>query len=281
MRRADRLFQIVQILRRSRRPVTAAALAEELEVSKRTVYRDVADLMGQRVPIEGEAGLGYLLGADYDMPPLMLTPDEIEAVVLGAQWVAALPDRILARAAQDVVAKIAAVVPDHLRAVILEPSVGPKPPLGQAEASVDTSALRFAIRSGLKLRLRYRSDAGAETERTVWPVILGLGETSRMLVAWCELRQDFRHFRIDRIIEAERLDEKNGLRQGELRRRWQLWREATIRIPQAQAPNTLYGVMVGGRGGSAAGFAGAVGAGGAAGGGAAGAEEAGGEDGTS
>src|SRR6201987_2535260 len=97
MRRADRLFQIIQILRRSTRPVTAASLAQELEVSKRTVYRDVADLIGQRVPIEGEAGLGYLIASDYDMPPLMLTPDEIEAVMLGAQWVAGRSDKALAR----------------------------------------------------------------------------------------------------------------------------------------------------------------------------------------
>jgi predicted DNA-binding transcriptional regulator YafY len=88
MRRADRLFQIVQILRRYTRPVTASMLAEELEVSKRSVYRDIADLIGQRVPIQGEAGLGYVLDSDFDMPPLMLTPDEIEAAVLGAQWVA-------------------------------------------------------------------------------------------------------------------------------------------------------------------------------------------------
>jgi predicted DNA-binding transcriptional regulator YafY len=115
MRRADRLFQIIQILRRSSRPVTAAALAEELEVSKRTVYRDVADLIGQRVPIEGEAGLGYLLASDYDMPPLMLTPDEIEAVMLGAQWVAGRSDKVLSNAARDVIAKIAAVVPERLR----------------------------------------------------------------------------------------------------------------------------------------------------------------------
>ena len=128
MRRADRLFQIIQILRRSSRPVTAAALAEELEVSKRTVYRDVADLMGQRVPIEGEAGSGYLLASDYDMPPLMLTPDEIEAVVLGAQWVAGRSDKVLSNAARDVVAKIAAVVPEHLRPFILEPGLGAEEP---------------------------------------------------------------------------------------------------------------------------------------------------------
>lgn len=231
MRPADRLFQIIQILRRSTRPVTAAALAEELEVSKRTVYRDVADLMGQRVPIEGEAGLGYLLASDYDMPPLMLTPDEIEAVMLGAQWVAGRSDKVLSNAARDVVAKITAVVPERLRPFIVEPSVGVKPTTKVSEETVDPSRLRSAIRTGRKLRLRYRSEAGEETERTVWPVILGYAETSRLLVAWCELRQSFRHFRTDRIIEAEMLDEINGLRQGELRRRWQLWREANLRVP--------------------------------------------------
>jgi predicted DNA-binding transcriptional regulator YafY len=231
MRRADRLFQIIQILRRSTRPVTAAALAEELEISKRTLYRDVADLIGQRVPIEGEAGLGYLLATDYDMPPLMLTPDEIEAVVLGAQWVAGRSDKILSNAARDVVAKIAAVVPERLRPFIVEPSVGVKPTIAEQEERVDASMLRSAIRNGRKLRLHYRSEAGEETERTVWPVILGYAETHRLLVAWCELRQSFRHFRTDRIIEAETLDERNGLRQGELRRRWQLWREANVRSP--------------------------------------------------
>jgi predicted DNA-binding transcriptional regulator YafY len=230
MRRADRLFQIIQILRRSTRPVTAAALAEELEVSKRTVYRDVADLIGQRVPIEGEAGLGYLLASDYDMPPLMLTPDEIEAVTLGAQWVAGRSDKVLSNAARDVIAKITAVVPERLRPFIAEPTVGVKPTVAEPE-EVDPSSLRLAIRNGRKLRLRYRSEAGAETERTVWPVILGYAETTRLLVAWCELRQSFRHFRTDRMIEAETLDEMIGLRPGELRRRWRLWREANARVP--------------------------------------------------
>ena len=137
MRRADRLFQIIQILRRSTRPVTAAALADELEVSKRTVYRDVADLIGQRVPIDGEAGLGYLIAADYDMPPLMLTADEIEAVMLGAQWVAGRSDKVLSNAARDVIAKIAAVVPERLRPFIAEPSVGVKPIAVEPEESVD------------------------------------------------------------------------------------------------------------------------------------------------
>lgn len=224
MRRADRLFQIIQILRRSSAPLTAAALAAELEVSKRTVYRDIADLIGQRVPVAGEAGLGYLLDPGYDMPPLMLTPDEIEAAVLGAQWVAGRADPVLANAARDLVAKIAAAVPGHLRPFIAEPSVGPKPGRAPPDEAIDAVPLRAAIRAGLKLRLRYRSQAGEATERTVWPVILGYAEASRLLVAWCELRQDFRHFRTDRIIEATVLDQPHGLRAGELRRRWQRWR---------------------------------------------------------
>ena len=129
MRRADRLFQIIQILRRSSRPVTAAALAAELEISQRSVYRDIADLMAQRVPIEGEAGLGYVLDRAFDMPPLMLTPDEIEAAVLGAQWVAGRNDPALARAARDLLAKIEAVVPENLRPFVAEPTLAAPPAL--------------------------------------------------------------------------------------------------------------------------------------------------------
>src|ERR1700716_525453 len=108
MRRADRLFQIIQVLRRNRRPVTADAMAAELETSKRTIYRDIADLMAQREPIRGEAGVGYVLDGGYDLPPLMLTPDEIEAAVLGAQWVARRADPILSPAAEDFTANIRA-----------------------------------------------------------------------------------------------------------------------------------------------------------------------------
>lgn len=228
MRRADRLFQIIQILRRSSRPVTAAALAEELEVSRRTVYRDMADLIGQRVPIDGEAGLGYLLEPGYDMPPLMLTPDEIEAVVLGAQLVARLSDPFLANAARDVVAKIASTVPERLRPFIAEPSVGAKPASGPREDSLDVRPLRSAIREGLKVRLRYRSETGDETERIVWPVILGYAEAHCLLVAWCETRQAFRHFRTDRILSATVLDQAYGMRRSELRRRWERWREGEL-----------------------------------------------------
>ena len=141
MRRAERLFQIIQILRRSRSPVTGAALADELEVSTRTVYRDVADLMAQRVPIMGEAGLGYLLAAEYDMPPLMLTPAELEAIVLGAQWVAGRDDPLLSPAARDVLAKIVTAVPAHLRPFVAEPSTGVAPRLATVEEVVDAGIL--------------------------------------------------------------------------------------------------------------------------------------------
>lgn len=225
MRRADRLFQIIQILRRSTRPVTAAALAGELEVSTRTIYRDMADLIGQRVPIDGEAGLGYVLADDYDMPPLMLTPDEIEAIVLGAQWVAGRAEPILANAARDVVAKIAAVVPDHLTPFIVEPSVGAKPVDRPPDDGVDTLRLRGAIRAGLKVRVRYRSATGKETERVIWPILLGYDDTARLLIAWCEMRGDFRHFRLDRMISIDVGNEPHGVGASALRRRWQAWRD--------------------------------------------------------
>ena len=220
MRRADRLFQILQILRRARRPTTARALAAELEVSPRTVYRDIADLMASRTPILGEAGIGYVLGRDFDMPPLMLTPDELEAAALGAQWVAEKGDAGLATAARDLLAKIAAVTPERLRPFVLEPSVGVAPSRTPAADGLDLVQARAAIRRGLKLRIRYRDEAARESERTVWPVMIGYVETARMLAAWCEWREDFRHFRVDRILAAEFLDLRYPARPAELRARW-------------------------------------------------------------
>ena len=226
MRRADRLFQIIQILRRGARPVTASALAEELEVSKRSVYRDIADLMGQRVPIQGEAGLGYVLDSDFDMPPLMLTPDEIEAAVLGAQWVAERGDPVLAHAARDLIAKIAAAVPERLRPFIAEPTIGAPPGNVLASDGLDIAKTRLWIRSGRKIRIDYRDQETQDSQRTIWPVIIGYAETVRLLAAWCELRQGFRHFRTDRIVAAEFLDENHGCRPRDLMTRWKRHIEA-------------------------------------------------------
>jgi predicted DNA-binding transcriptional regulator YafY len=223
MRRADRLFQIIQVLRRSTQPVTAGQLAAELEVSQRSVYRDVADLIGQKVPIRGEAGIGYVLDRDFDMPPLMLTPEELEAAVLGAQWVADRGDAVLAGAARDLISKIAAVVPERLRPFITEPSIGAPPSQAAAVDGLDIVQTRSWIRSGRKIRIRYRDEQSRQTERTIWPTIIGYAETVRLLAAWCELRQDFRHFRTDRIVAAEFLEEPYGCRPRELRARWRIF----------------------------------------------------------
>jgi len=220
MRRADRLFEIVQILRRSRRPVTAERIAEELETSKRSVYRDITALVAQRVPISGEAGVGYVIDRAFDMPPLMLTPDELDAAVLGATWVASRGEPELARAAQDLLAKIEATVPERLRSQILEPAMSIAPPAEVRAESVSASQLRQAIRSGRKLALSYTDREGAASTRIVWPVVLGYRDSGRILAAWCENRKAFRYFRTDRMLSAELLSEAIPERRALLRARW-------------------------------------------------------------
>jgi predicted DNA-binding transcriptional regulator YafY len=221
MRRADRLFQIIQILRRFRRPVTAEKLSAELQVSVRSIYRDVRDLISQGVPIRGEAGVGYVLDRVYDMPPLMLNPEELEAAVLGVQWVAERGDPALASAARDLLSKISSAVPERLRIFITEPTLGTPPNNHPVADGIDLARTRSWIRHGRKLQIQYRSEDGSKTERVIWPVIIGYADSVRLLAAWCELRQDFRHFRTDRITQVEFLDQPHGSSLRELKRRWQ------------------------------------------------------------
>jgi predicted DNA-binding transcriptional regulator YafY len=221
MRRADRLFRIIQVLRRRRRPATAAEIAEELEASPRTIYRDIAQLMADRVPIRGEAGIGYVLEGGFDMPPLMLTADEIEAAMLGAQWVMGRGDADLARAASDLVAKIGAVIPEHLRPILMEPA-GSAPP-GAPDAVrdvIDMARVRTAIRAQGKIRLTYRDEQGTETARVIWPIAVSYWERVRLIVAWCELRKAFRHFRTDRIASYEFLETRYTAPRARLRAQW-------------------------------------------------------------
>ncbi|MDE3116236.1 MAG: YafY family transcriptional regulator [Pseudomonadota bacterium] len=229
MRRADRLFRIIQILRRKRRPVTAEAIAEEVETSVRTIYRDIAQLMADRVPIRGEAGIGYVLDGGFDMPPLMLTADEIEAVMLGAQWVMGRGDPVLTRAAHDLVAKVGQVVPEHLRPLLHDPaSVTPRLHAGEADA-IDMARLRGAIRTQGKIALLYRDESGAETERVIWPIAVAYFETVRVIVGWCELREGFRHFRTDRIVRADFLEDRYKTSRARLRAAWKKVREAQVK----------------------------------------------------
>jgi predicted DNA-binding transcriptional regulator YafY len=230
MRRDDRLFQIIQVLRRTRKPLTADAIAAELETSKRTIYRDIATLMAQHVPIRGEAGMGYILERGFDMPPLMLTADEIEAAVLGAQWVMGHADPALAKAAEDLVAKIADTVPERLRPFVLEPASRARPDFHATADQLDMVLMRAHIHAGKKVLLRYCDEQGRDTERTIWPIAVGYLEAVRILAAWCELRNDFRSFRTDRTIEAIYLDEKYPERREALRARWRktlTWERAT------------------------------------------------------
>lgn len=220
MRRADRLFQIIQILRRGKRPVTADAIAEELETSKRTVYRDIADLIGQRAPIRGEAGVGYILEDGFDLPPLMLTPDEVEAAVLGAQMVAARGDPVLRRAAEDLIAKIGAVIPEQLRPLVVEPATRALPSKHSVADNIDMAQVRGAIRHGRKLVITYADELERTSRRTVWPFAIGYYETIRLIMCWCELRTDFRSFRTDRVSAAEFLEDRYPDRPASLRARW-------------------------------------------------------------
>ena len=220
MRRAERLFQIIQILRRSRQPVTADAMAVELETSKRSVYRDIAALIGQRAPIRGEAGVGYVLEAGYDMPPLMLTPDEIEAAVLGAQWVAGRGDPVLATAANDLIAKIAAAVPEQLRPYVLQPATEASRAWKALPDGIDIAQTRAWIHAGRKIRLDYRDEKGAVSQRVIWPVTVAYLDTVRMLIGWCELREAFRSFRTDRVAGADFLEDRHGHRPSVLRAKW-------------------------------------------------------------
>lgn len=226
MSRAERLLSLLQLLRRHRRPVSGAALAGELGISLRTLYRDIASLQAQGAVIDGAPGFGYVLQPGFVLPPLMLTPDEIESMVLGSRWVAERADARLGDAARSALAKIAAVLPPDARpllegaSLLIGPVVDPPPPGALSAGDAGLATLRLAIRSEHKLALRYSDAQGDETARTVWPIALGFFDRVRVLVAWCELRQALRHFRTDRIVALETTDQRYPRRRQVLLRAW-------------------------------------------------------------
>jgi predicted DNA-binding transcriptional regulator YafY len=231
VRRADRLFEIIQFMRR-KDLVRARDLSEALEVSDRTIYRDIQDLIASGVPIEGEAGVGYVLKPGFDLPPLMFSEQEIEALVLGARIVESWADVELAAAATDVIAKVEAVIPDRLRSYMANTALLAPPHHYMEAISFEMPELRHALRNQLKLHFRYRNALGEESERTVRPLCLAYFGPVWLLSAWCELREDFRTFRLDRIegfeVREDRFRPEPGKTLHDFLKRDQTWTRRSV-----------------------------------------------------
>jgi predicted DNA-binding transcriptional regulator YafY len=219
--RAARLLQLLERLRTRRQPVAGTVLAGELSISLRTLYRDIATLREQGAQIEGDPGVGYVLRPGFTLPPLMFSADELEALVLGARWVAGhTADSELARAAQAAMQRVSAVLPTGLRLAIetnslFVPAYGNPPP-----PAPWLPVLRRAIRDEHALQIDYRDESGAATQRRIWPFAMAFFDEAHVIAAWCELRQDFRHFRADRVLALADSGHRYPDRRHALMRRW-------------------------------------------------------------
>jgi predicted DNA-binding transcriptional regulator YafY len=220
LRRSDRLFEIIQLLRVAARPLTAAHMADALEVTVRTVYRDVAALQARRVPIEGAPGLGYVLRRGFDLPPLMFTTEEIEAIAIGARLVRRTGDVGLQQAAESVLSKVQVILPDELRGHLAGATFLVSDAGAHSSPAVDVSEIREAIRARRKLRIIYVDEPGHRTHRTIRPVAVAYYVQATLIAAWCELRRDYRHFRTDRIAAVTVLDDSFSDEGGELLQGW-------------------------------------------------------------
>ena len=222
MSRSERLLELIQTLRRYRRPVSGQTLADETNVSLRTLYRDIATLQAQGADIEGEPGMGYILKPGFLLPPLMFSEDEIEALVLGSRWVASRTDSDLSRAAANVLAKIAAVLPDDMKPKLEGSNLLVPQYHSEIADVVDLSLVRKAIRNEHIVEIGYVDAAGVETERRIWPFALGFYDRVRVVAAWCEMRNDFRNFRTDRIQRMEPQGKRYPRRKAELLKAWRI-----------------------------------------------------------
>jgi predicted DNA-binding transcriptional regulator YafY len=219
MSKSSRLFDLMQILRRYRHPVPGTALAREAGVSLRTIYRDLAALNALGAEIEGEPGVGYVLKPGFLLPPLMFSEEELHALALGVQWVSRQTDPGMAHAASNLLGKISAVVPPELRHTLNDNVFH----VGRAPAqvkNVDLQVVRRAMREQRKLFIAYSDPSGAETQRIIWPIMLGFVETKRFIAGWCELRQSYRLFRADRIERAELQVDRYPGRRRDLVKKW-------------------------------------------------------------
>ncbi len=220
MDKTERLFAVMDALRRHRRPVTAAQLAEEQGVSVRTLYRDIQTLVGLGAPIDGEAGVGYMLRPGFFLPPLMFSPEELEALVLGARWVQAQPDAGLADAARNALGKIGTASPQDLRDRMRDTGLWPVLKQGAADPMPVLGLVRAAMRSETALHIAYADEGGQQSERDIWPVQLAYYEGKQVIVAWCVMRAAFRHFRTDRVVSAAATERRFGRRRRQLTSEW-------------------------------------------------------------
>jgi predicted DNA-binding transcriptional regulator YafY len=227
----------METLRRFRYPVKGAELAEEAGVSLRTLYRDIASLQAQGARIDGSPGLGYLMRPGFVLPPLMLSTEEVEALVLGSRWVKQHADPELQEAAADLLTKIEAVLPPEMRREMESSGLLVGPPRDTPMKQRELSQIRKAIRTESKLQIRYLDLGDEETRRTVWPFALAYFDQALILAAWCELRKDYRHFRTDRICEFNVAAEKYPRNRRVLLEEWRaqrgVAREEVKRRPRA------------------------------------------------
>lgn len=219
--RTERLLKLIQILRRGGSVPSGEELAQELSVSLRTLYRDIATLRAQGVPISGEAGVGYLLRPGFTLPPLMFSIEELEALLLGSRWVDAVADRRLAWAARNANAKIGGVLPPDVKREFETSNlwIADRTRTGHHDAVLQ--ALRRAVRDRAKVVLDYRDESNRSSERVVWPVVIGFMESCQLVVGWCELRGAYRRFRIDRIVQCRREGTRYPRPREDLLREWQ------------------------------------------------------------
>lgn len=215
MRRTERLFEIIQILRETKSSLTANEIAGRLEVSVRTIYRDIQALQSMQVPIDGEAGVGYVMRQGYDLPPINFTSEEIEAIVVGLNLVSRTGDIALLKAAQSVSTKIS-TVRQKMESLRVS-NWGTKVP-----RNIEPEQIRKSIRDQEKLTIIYVDEQNNETARTILPIAMIYYVESMVVVGWCELRQGFRHFRVDRIRQCDAIGEYFHPKGDSLRRRWEI-----------------------------------------------------------
>lgn len=218
--RTSRLLNLLQILRQSRYPVSGNVLAQELGISIRTLYRDVATLQAEGADIAGEPGVGYVLQKGFFLPPLMFSEDEMLAFLLGMKWVSRFGDKPLAKASVEMIAKVGRVVPEAALEAASAIPYGVGDPGADAIIDEDLSDLREAIRRERKLSIRYQKLDSEISERIIWPIAIGYFPNGKVLVGWCENSNGFRHFRTDRILAQVRMQDRVPKRRNDLLREW-------------------------------------------------------------